>query len=382
MNNGIFTAFARFLVLSWIVLSASCTTTDRYIGIRRFEYDVTSQSALGLLAVRHGVWIAWSGGLSAPDLYVQPIGTAQVWRFPISGAPNQLRLLPLAERRLALLWLESSAGTVPRLQVATVEADGTLRRAPFEIGAAQRYTALPTPSGGILAFTISDESLSVAQLDRLGRPYGKFRVAESAHMVAATLDQRNQLHLLWLAPSDGQLWQLLYVSFDLGLLDQSVPRLPAPTLLAVLRLADSEYFESFSAVADAEHVYVVWNVVSVSRESESARLEGLFFPLNTPLRSRSLNLSALPTNLRHVSLPLADGVLSGAPTLVGSREAQHIVFGALAVQGIFRLQQVAATSENEILSSDVAAALSANNALHLAWLVQSAQGKAGLRYAV
>jgi hypothetical protein len=380
MSNGLFTLSNRFAILTLcIFLLVSCTTADRYeTGIQRFERAVPSTVAL--FAAQRGAWIAWAGDLSAPDLHVQPIGATQAWTFPISGAPTDLHVLPLAERRLALLWLERSAGGAPRLQVATLESDGTLRRAPFEIGAAQRYTALPTSTGSILTFLINAESLSIGLLDRLGRPYGTVRVAEAAHMAAAALDRRDQLHVTWLAPSDGALWQLLYLSFDLRLLDQSAPRLPAPTLLAVLRLAEGEYIESLSAGADPERLYILWNLVNVGRESESARLEGLSFPLESPLRSRQLDVSALPANLRQISLLSTDQAQGGAPTLVGRLADRKIVFGALAEQGVFRVQQVRAAAEGEVLSN-VIAALSPNNALHLAWIVQNQQGRAALRYA-
>lgn len=380
MSNYFFTLSNRFLALVLFSgLLVSCAASERHeTEIQRFEGAVPS--TIALFAAQRGAWIAWAGDLSAPDLYVQPIGAVQGWTFPISGAPTDLQLLPLAERRLALLWLERSAGGAPRLQVATLESDGTLRRAPFEIGAAQRYTALPTPTGGILAFPINAESLSIALLDRLGRPYGTVRVAESAHMAAAALDQRDQLHVAWLAPSDGALWQLLYLSFDLALLDQSAPRLPAPTLLAVLRLAEGEYIESLSASTDAERLYILWNAVSVGHKGESVRLEGLSFPLESPLRSRPLDVSGLPANLRQISLLSTDQAQGGAPTLVGRFAGRQIVFGALTERGVFRVRQVRAASESEVLIGTVAA-LSPNNALHLAWIAQDKHGRAALRYA-
>jgi hypothetical protein len=57
------------------------------------------------------------------------------------------------------------------------------------------------------------------------------------------------------------------------------------------------------------------------------------------------------------------------------------VYGALTAQGVFRVRQLMAAGADEQLIS-AAAALSANNALHLAWLTQNAQGATQLRYAV
>ncbi len=363
------------------LLLAGCASAESG-GAQRLADQVAAQSGIALLATSQEVWLAWSGDLIAPDLHLKRLRTGQTWRFPISGAPSDLRLLPLAERRLALLWLERSAGGAPSLQVAVFEADGNLRRAPFEIGAAQRYAALPTPIGGVVALSLHEGALAIHVLDRLGRPYGKLAMAERAHRAAAALDGRDRLHLLWLSPADGALWQLLYASFDLALLDQSAPRPPAPTLLAVLRLAEGEYIESLGAAADSERLYALWNVVSVSARGESARLAGLSFPLEAPLESRALDLSALPADLRAINLPFADAAQGGAPTLVGSRAGGRIVFGALTGQGVFRLREFEGAARGEILSGGVAAALSANNALHLAWLAQDSQGRAGLRYAV
>jgi len=378
MSNRFFTTSARLLVA---LLIAGCTSAVHdQIGVQRVADGLPAQSDLALMAAQRGAWIAWAGALRAPDLFVQPIGAAQAWQFPISGAPSQVRLLPLAERRAALLWLERSIGGAPRLQCATLEPSGALRRAPFDISAAQRYSAVPTPDGGILAFIINDGQLSIARLDRLGRPFGTHRLAESAHLAAATLDRRDQVHALWLAPGDGALWQLLYVTFEVALLDQPAPRLPAPTLSAVLRLADGQYIESLSAGADEKHLYAVWNVVSVQQTGEAARLEGVYFPLNAPSVSRALDLSALPANLRGVNIPYVDSPQSGAPTLVGSLP-RHVVYGALTAQGVFHVRQLMAAGADEQLIS-AAAALSANNALHLAWLTQNAQGATQLRYAV
>jgi len=362
------------------LLMAGCARAARHeIGVRRVADGLPAQSDLALMAVQRGAWIAWAGALSAPDLFVQPVGAAQAWQFPISGVPSQVRLLPLAEQRAALLWLERSIGSAPRLQCATLEPSGTLRRAPFDLGSAQRYSAVPAPDGGILAFIISDEQLSIARLDRLGRPFGAHRLAESAYLAVATLDRRDQVHVLWLAPGDGALWQLLYVAFEAALLDQPAPRMPAPTLLAVLRLADGQYFESLSAGADEMHLYAIWNVVSVRQGGESARLEGVYFPLSAPSLSRALDLSALPANLRGVSIPFDNSLRGGAPTLVGSLP-RYVVYGALTGQGVLRVQGLAAARAGERLVS-AAAALGTNNALHLAWLVQNAQGATQLRYA-
>ncbi|PJF43304.1 MAG: hypothetical protein CUN50_00985 [Candidatus Thermofonsia Clade 1 bacterium] len=364
------------------LLLVSCAVSPQEgVAPSRFERRVPSQSAIALMATQRGAWIAWAGDLIAPDLYVQPVSSAQPWRFPISGVPTQISLLPLAERRLAVLWLEGSLGTATHLQCATLEPDGSLRRAPFDIGVAQRYSAIAAPDGSILAFTITDGVLSAVRLDRLGRPFSRQRLAEAAHLVAATLDQRDQLHVLWLRPSDGQLWQLLYMSFESALLDQSAPRLPAPTLLAVLRLADGAYFESLSISADSERLYVLWNAVSVSAEGESAQLAGLSFPLDAPLQSRALDLSALPGNLRAVRLLNVDSAPRGAPSLVGSLLPRQMIYGALTAQGVFRLGRLQAASNDEVLIGQ-AAALSENNALHLAWLAQDAQGRAMLRYVV
>jgi hypothetical protein len=379
MSNRFLTICAHFLVA---LLMAGCASAVRdEIGVQRFAQDVPAQSDLALIAAQRGAWIAWAGALSAPDLFVQPIGAAQAWQFPISGAPSQVRLLPLAERRAALLWLERLTGSTSRLQCATLEPSGALRRAPFDIGAAQRYSAVPTPDGGILAFIINDGQLSIARLDRLGRPFGAYRLAEAAHLAAATLDARDRVHVLWLAPSDGALWQLLYVTFEVALLDQPAPRLPAPTLLAVLRLAAGQYIESLSAGTDELGLYAVWNVIGVRQAGESARLEGVYFPLSAPTVSRALDLSALPADLRGVSIPFANLPQGGAPTLVGSLP-RHVVYGALTAQGVFRVRQLMAAGADEQLVSAAAAALSANNALHLAWLTQNAQGATQLRYAV
>jgi hypothetical protein len=379
MSNRFFTIFARLLI---VLLVASCASAAQdEIGVQRFERDLPAQSELALLATQRGAWIAWAGALSAPDLLVQPIGAAQAWQFPISGAPSQVRLLPLAERRAALLWLERLTGSTSRLQCATLEPSGALRRAPFDLGSAQRYSAVPMPDGGILALIINNGQLSIARLDRLGRPFGTHQLAESAHLAAAALDRRDQAHVLWLAPSDGALWQLLYVTFEIALLDQAAPRLPAPTLLSVLRLSDGQYIESLSAGADETRLYALWNVIRVQQAGETAHLEGISFPLSAPLRSRPLDLSALPANLRGVSLPFADLPHGGAPTLVGNLP-RHVVYGALTAQGVFRVRQLTAARADEQLVSAAAAALSANNALHLAWLVQSAQGATRLSYAV
>lgn len=384
MSNSFFTVYKRAIACAFAVLivtSCAAVAQDERV-VPRFERSVSAQSEVALVATQRGAWIAWAGALSAPDLFVQPINAAQAWNFPISGVPSQLSVLPLPERRLALLWLERSIGGVPRLQCATLEPNGALRRAPFDILSAQRYSALPMPAGGILAFAVIQDALSIARLDRLGRPFATYRLAESAALVTATLDQTDRLHVLWLKPSDGALWQLLYVTFEVALLDQVAPRLPAPTLLAVLRLENGQYIESLSAGADDAHVYVVWNTISVSAHGETARLEGLYFPLSAPLRSQALDLSALPANLRYISIPHPDFPQGSAPTLVGSSPPRHLVFGALTAQGVFRVRQLAAAQADELLSGAAAAALSANNALHLAWLVQDAQGKTALRYAV
>lgn len=378
MRNTFFTGFIRLLGLVPCILVAGCARSA--VSVQYVEISLPAHSSAAVLGAREGAWLAWGGDLSAPDLYVQRVGAVEAQRLPISSAPTDIRLLALAERRMALLWLERSAGG-PALQAATLEPEGNLRRAPFEIGAAQRYIALPTPTGGVLALTIQEGVLVINQLDRLGRPYGRVRAAESAHMAAAALDGRDRLHLLWLAPGDGELWQLLYLSIQLALLDESAPRLPAPTLLAVLRLAEGEYVESLSAAADAEHLYTVWNIVRVSHEGAAGRLDGIVLQQEAPLRSRQLDLSALPANLREVSLPFADDGQGSAVTLVGRSRERWIVFGALTARGVFRVQQFEGATADQTLSGGVAASLSANNALHLAWLVQDRQGRAKLRYA-
>ncbi len=383
MGNRFFTVSTHFIAFTlWMVLLVGCAAERRYeVGITRLAAELPPQSAAAISASRRGAWLAWTGDLAAPDLYLQASDSEQALHFPISAQPRRLSLLPLADRRLALLWLEAAEGSAARLVSATLEAEGSLRRAPFEVASAESYHALPTPNGGVIALAVNNAALSAVPLDALGRPRAAVRLAESAYLPTAAFDSADRLHVLWLMPSSGQLWSLMYMAFRAEQLEQPTPSLPTPIPLAVLRLEDGQFFESLSVGTDAQAVYVVWNVVSVAAAGESARLAGIRFPQAASSRSTALDLSALPPNLRGVSIPPADPLQGGAPTIVGSLPPNQIAYGALARQGVFRVRQIRAALEGESLSGSVAAALSSNNALHLAWFTLDAYGKAALQYA-
>lgn len=383
MSNYFITSATRLLaIILCLILFVSCAAERRYeVGITRLADNLPPQSAAAISASRRGAWLAWTGDLAAPDLYVQASDADQALRFPISAQPRRLSLLPLADRRLALLWLEAVEGSTARLVSATIEADGSLRRAPFDLISADAYHALPTPNGGLIVLAVNDRALSALPLDALGRPQAAVRLAEVSHLPMAAFDSADRLHVLWLMPSSGQLWSLMYMAFSAAQLEQTAPSLPTPIPLAVLRLEDGQFFESLSVGTDGQHVFVVWNVVSVAAAGESARLAGISFPQTDSSRSTALDLSALPPNLRGVSIPPADPLQGGAPTLVGGLPPNQIAYGALTRQGVFRVRQISAALEGESLSGSVAAALSSNNALHLAWFTLTSQGRAALQYA-
>ncbi len=365
-----------------MVLLVGCAAERRYeVGITRLATNLPPQSAAAISASRRGAWLAWTGDLAVPDLYLQASDSDRALHFPISAQPHRLSLLPLADRRLALLWLEAAEGSLPRLVSATIEADGRLRRAPYELAHAKTYSALSAPDGGMIVLAANEGELLVLTVDGLGRPRGAVRLAETAHLPTAALDSADRLHVLWLTPSSGALWSLMYMAFSTVQLEQTAPSLPSPIPLAVLRLEDGQFFESLSVGTDGQHVYVVWNIVSVAATGESARLAGISFPQTASSRSTALDLSALPPNLRGVSIPHADPLQGGAPTLVGNLPPNQIAYGGLTRQGVFRVRQISAAPEGESLSGGVAAALSSNNALHLAWFTLDSQGRATLQYA-
>lgn len=383
MSNRLYTGSTHFIAFSLcMVLLVGCAAERRYeVGIRRLASELPPQSAAAISASRRGAWLAWMGDLAAPDLYVQAADSDHALQFPISAQPRRLSVLPLADRRLVLLWLEVAEDNTARLVSATLEAEGSLRRAPFEVASADAYHALPTPNGGVIALAVNNGVLSAVPLDALGRPRAAVRLAEAAGLPAAAFDSADRLHVVWFTPSSGQLWSLMYMAFSAAQLEQPTPSLPTPIPLAVLRLEDGQFFESLSVGTDAQSVYVVWNVVSVAATGESARLAGIRFPQTASSRSTALDLSALPPNLRGVSIPAADPLQGGAPTVVGSLPPDQIAYGALTRQGVFRVRQIKAALDGERLSGSVAAALSSNNALHLAWFTLDAYGKAALQYA-
>lgn len=179
--------------------------------------------------------------------------------------PKDQVLLPAAEGKLHLLWLDANRDGESRLYAALLTSELTVERGPTAISDRQtlRSTAVAQPNGQILTIWSgglpAEPALYLQRVDERGLPRTPRLLVSDADWPALTQTNEGTLFLFWRRPSDGRLQAGQLEGDQLA----DVKSMPDFTLERGDRL-----HQVFSAL-DATHIYLFWNVTRASSTNET-----------------------------------------------------------------------------------------------------------------
>lgn len=228
--------------------------------------------APALWAASDGAALAWvsadASGVHQDFRFLGANGAGPVVVLPLPPTqPFAQSLHPAANGKLHLLWLDIAAPGDPRLHSALLTSQGAVERGPVAHAsqAVQRYAAAADGRGGLWLVTseglAAEPALVARYLDPTGRPRlsdGK-RLAQDADWPALTASQGQQL-LCWLRASDRA---ALCAAFHEGQIGEPYPAAPA------IPMARGDRLTSFTATADANHLYLFWNITRLDGTAET-----------------------------------------------------------------------------------------------------------------
>jgi hypothetical protein len=348
--------------------------------ILRVINDVPPQEQVALTLHKNGVWLAWPGDATMPNLrLVEATTPTDPAVLPLGITPRALSLYSMADGWMQFLWLDQKLPGEFFLVGGTLNKDGTLERGPTEISnePALHYNAVRTPIGEVIAFWVRAGSgptpIYAQVIDSLGRPHQALQIASSGHYPAAAFDQKGDLHLAWL--DAGPPWAIHYATFPGGKLT-----VPESTTIGIIPVEPGQALEQFTMGLDETHIYCLWGVVRVGEEM-TGTVSALIFPRGNPISTRTFVVNIPDViSVRWPTVPVRVMQTMNVG-VIGSTQK-----GWEGIPFVLTITPDGIMASNLIISrpvpiSRISIASDAEGNLHLAWAVYAENGISQIYYA-